>query len=137
MAGELAVVVVTSPILAHPSTALLETILSSLSLVAGLEDLQVLVVADGVKEGRFRPKRGEVPGEVVAGYRAYLDRCCTAHQAQGGGAGPGRRAPLEQGAPAEAALPPWLRPRRPRGAAPGAPPPGRSPPDQHPGLTYP
>ena len=76
-------VVVTSPILAHPSTALLETILSSLSLVAGLEDLQVLVVADGVKEGRFRPKRGEVPGEVVAGYRAYLDRCCTTHHGPG------------------------------------------------------
>ena len=73
--GELGVVVVTSPIISHPSTALLETIFASFNLVEGLAGREVVVVADGVKgEGKYRPKRGEVPTKLVEAYAGYLDR---------------------------------------------------------------
>ena len=73
--GELGVVVVTSPIISHPSTALLETIFASFDLVEGLAGREVVVVADGVKgEGKYRPKRGEVPTKLVEAYAGYLDR---------------------------------------------------------------
>jgi hypothetical protein len=69
MAGELGLVLVTSPIPAHPSTSLLETIVSSFGLVVGLAGRPLVVVADGLKEGRLRPKRGEVPAAVAQAYR--------------------------------------------------------------------
>ena len=72
--GQLGVVVVTSPITSHPSTALLETIFASFDLVEGLRGREVVVVADGAREGKYRPKRGEVPTKVVEAYTGYLDR---------------------------------------------------------------
>ena len=72
--GELGVVVVPSPILSHPSTALLQTIFASFDLVEGLRGREVVLVADGAKVGKYRPKRGEVPTKVVEAYTGYLDR---------------------------------------------------------------
>ena len=33
-----------------------------------------MIVADGVKEGKFQPKKGKMPGEAITAYRSYLDR---------------------------------------------------------------
>merc|ERR1712179_45359 len=65
---------VTSPILSHPSSELMERVVSSFSLVSSLTSCHMLILADGVKCGKFRPKRGVVPQEMVTNYNLYLDR---------------------------------------------------------------
>mgnify|MGYP002628555788 CR=1 FL=1 len=72
--NELGLILVTSPILAHPSTQLLQTVVDSFHQVDGLLGCRLLIVADGVKEGRFQPKKGKMPGEAITAYRSYLDR---------------------------------------------------------------
>jgi len=67
-------IMVTSPILSHPSTELMERVVSSFSLVSSLTSCHMLILADGVKCGKFRPKRGVVPQEMVTNYNLYLDR---------------------------------------------------------------
>merc|ERR1719500_1201809 len=68
------ILMVTSPILSHPSTELMERVVSSFSLVSSLSSCQMLLLADGVKCGKFRPKRGMVPTDMVTNYNLYLDR---------------------------------------------------------------
>ena len=68
------ILMVTSPILSHPSTELLERVVSSFSLVSSLSSCQMLLLADGAKCGKFRPKRGMVPADMFTTYNLYLDR---------------------------------------------------------------
>jgi len=68
------IILVTSPILSHPTTELIEKVVESFTLVSWLSTCKLLLVADGAKVGKFRPKRGQVPGEMVLAYTEYLDR---------------------------------------------------------------
>jgi len=74
LSDKVTLLMVTSPILSHPSTELMERVVSSLSLVSSLTCCRMLLLADGVKCGKFRPKRGVVPLDMVANYQLYLDR---------------------------------------------------------------
>ena len=68
------ILMVTSPILSHPSTELMERVVSSFSLVSSLSSCNMLLLADGAKCGKFRPKRGMVPTDMVTNYSMYLDK---------------------------------------------------------------
>lgn len=74
--AELTTIIQTSPAPAHPSTRLLEEVVSSLAL-AGLSPLnhRVIVIADGCKRReRSRWKKGEVDELAEAAYERYLAR---------------------------------------------------------------
>jgi len=71
---KMTILLVTSPILSHPNTELLDRVVSSFSLVESLCSCQMLLLADGVKCGKFRPKRGIVPAEMVIKYNLYLNK---------------------------------------------------------------
>lgn len=66
------VVVTTSPVPSHPSTALLDHVVASFEL-AGLSGCRLLIVCDGfcVQE-RPRPKRGIVTEAMATGYREFV-----------------------------------------------------------------
>jgi len=70
---KLTIILVTSPILSHPSTELLEKVVATFDFVPQLCRCSLLVIADGVKVGKFRPKRGQVPEDLVVKYEDYLD----------------------------------------------------------------
>jgi len=74
LSEKVTLIMVTSPILSHPSTELMERVVSSFSLVSCLSSCHMLILADGVKCGKFRPKRGVVPQDMVSNYKTYLDR---------------------------------------------------------------
>jgi len=74
LSDQLTVIMVTSPISSHPSTELMERVVSSFSLVPSLHSCKMLLLADGAKSGKFRPKRGSVPIEMVTNYNMYLDK---------------------------------------------------------------
>lgn len=70
--AKLSIVLVTSPIASHPSTELLEKVVSSFKLVPELSSCRLVIIGDGVKLGKFRPKRGSVTSEMIDNYRTYL-----------------------------------------------------------------
>lgn len=70
----LTVLLVTSPIVSHPSTELLDKVVSSFQLVTDLNSCKLIILADGVKCGKFRPKRGSVTSEMLSNYSSYLDK---------------------------------------------------------------
>ena len=70
---EISIILVTSPIVSHPSTELIEKVVSSFDLVQGLNTCSLIIVGDGVREGRFRPKKGSVSSEMIDNYHKYLD----------------------------------------------------------------
>jgi len=70
---KISIILVTSPILVHPSTELLEKVVETFSLVEHLQRCKLLIIADGVKTGKFRPKKGQVPQDLVEKYERYLD----------------------------------------------------------------
>ena len=74
IAEKLTLLMVTSPILSHPSTEMMERVVSSFSLVTSLSSCKMLILADGAKCGKFRPKRGVVPSDMVTHYNTYLDK---------------------------------------------------------------
>ena len=69
---KLSIILVTSPIASHPSTELLEKVISSFELVEELSSCRLLIIGDGVKRGKFRPKRGSVTSDMIDNYRTYL-----------------------------------------------------------------
>ena len=70
----LTVLLVTSPIVSHPSTELLDKVVSSFQFVTDLNSCKLIILADGVKCGKFRPKRGSVTNEMFSNYSSYLDK---------------------------------------------------------------
>ena len=70
----LTIILVTSPILSHPSTELIDRVIASFGLVKDLCSCSLLILADGVKCGKFRPKKGVVTSEMVDTYDTFLER---------------------------------------------------------------
>ena len=70
----LTVLLVTSPIVSHPSTELLDKVVSSFQLVTDLNSCRLIILGDGVKCGKFLPKRGSVTNEMFSNYSSYLDK---------------------------------------------------------------
>merc|ERR1719384_290133 len=70
----LTVLLVTSPIVSHPSTELLDKVVSSFQFVTDLNSCKLIILSDGVKCGKFRPKRGSVTNEMFSNYSSYLDK---------------------------------------------------------------
>lgn len=73
---DLSIIFVTSPIMCHPSTELVEKVIQSFELVSGLEKCKLFLIADGVNVNlgnNYRPKRGIVPAKVAEAYQQYLD----------------------------------------------------------------
>lgn len=71
------IILVTSPLLCHPSTELLEKVVDSFNFVTSLSGCRLIIVADGLKVGKFRPKKGQVPEDMVQRYEEYLERVKT------------------------------------------------------------
>ena len=70
----LTTILVTSPIVSHPSTELMDRVVASFDLVKDLCSCSLLILADGVKCGKFRPKKGVVTSEMVECYDTFLER---------------------------------------------------------------
>lgn len=70
----LTIILVTSPIVSHPSTELIDKVVTSFGLVKDLCSCSLLILADGVKCGKFRPKKGVVTSEMVDTYDTFLER---------------------------------------------------------------
>ena len=70
----LTIILVTSPIVSHPSTELIDKVISSFGLVKDLCSCSLLILADGVKCGKFRPKKGVVTSDMVNTYDTFLER---------------------------------------------------------------
>ncbi|CAE8646154.1 unnamed protein product, partial [Polarella glacialis] len=83
LADKVSVVLVTSPVGSHPSTQLVEGVISSFDLVAGLSDCPLLVVADGVKvrPGAPRWNQGKVDEEALERYLDYIKSLRTLYAA--------------------------------------------------------
>lgn len=73
LGDRLTIILVTSPILSHPSTEMIEKVVDSFSLISQLSHCRLLLIADGVKTGKFRPKKGQVPPAMLTTYHQYLD----------------------------------------------------------------
>ena len=71
--NKVTVVLVTSPIVSHPNTELIEKVVDSFKLVQDLPSCNLLIMADGVKIGNFKPKKGSVPEDMVQNYNLYLE----------------------------------------------------------------
>jgi len=70
----LTVVLATSPVPSHPSTALIDHVLESFSL-AGLDKCRLVIVCDGcIVQDRARPKRGIVTAAVAAAYCEFVQQ---------------------------------------------------------------
>merc|ERR1719203_1103518 len=81
----LTVLVQTSPIPSHPSTALLEALFRSFDQADGLRDARIIILCDGLGteagEGQAEAeakapvnlKHGRAPEDVADRYRAHLD----------------------------------------------------------------
>lgn len=76
----LAVIVQTSPIPSHPSTALLQALFRSFDRVDGIRECRILIVADGCDEIKANEteaqglKRGKVSADTACRYREHLER---------------------------------------------------------------
>ena len=70
----LSIILVTSPIVSHPSTELIDKVVASFDKVKDLCSCSLLILADGVKCGKFRPKKGVVTREMVNTYDSFLER---------------------------------------------------------------
>lgn len=74
----LTVIVQTSPVPSHPSTALLQALFRSFNEhVNGIRECRIIIVADGFEEegkGDGNLKRGKVPLDVAQRYRIFLKR---------------------------------------------------------------
>ena len=69
----LTIILVTSPVVSHPSSELLEKVVASFDLVEDLSSCSLLILADGVKLGKFRPKKGIVGSDMRDKYEEYLE----------------------------------------------------------------
>jgi len=69
---KLSIILVTSPIVSHPSIELIDKVISSFNLVTHLVSCSLIIVADGVKLGKFRPKRGCVTSEMIDNYHQFI-----------------------------------------------------------------
>ena len=67
------IILVTSPIVSHPNCELIEKVVDSFKLVRDLSSCKLLIIADGVKIGNFKPKKGSVPEDMVENYNLYLE----------------------------------------------------------------
>jgi hypothetical protein len=82
----LTVVMTTSPVVSHPSTALIEEVVNSIGLVEFLQRVPKLIICDGYKvKDKSRFRSGEVTEERAAAYveykanlRALVGTHCTA-----------------------------------------------------------
>lgn len=73
--SDLTIIITTSPIRAHPSTELMEKVISSFRHVNGLDQCPVLLVCDGSKvAAAYRPKVGKVTKETRTAYEEYKRR---------------------------------------------------------------
>ena len=71
----LTVVITTSPISTHPSTAMLEEVVGSFALVPGLRSCPTVVVFDGYKvKDQPRYRSGHVTADGAERYREYVRR---------------------------------------------------------------
>ena len=68
----LSIILVTSPIVSHPATELIDKVIDSFSLVDGLTSCSLTIIADGVNLGKYRPKRGSVTQEMIDNYKLYI-----------------------------------------------------------------
>lgn len=73
---DISIIVVTSPSPTHPSTALIDSVLSSLYMFEStLTTCPIFIIADGyvlAEQGRARTKRGKVTQEMANAYENYL-----------------------------------------------------------------
>jgi hypothetical protein len=75
LSQRLTVILNTSPTTAHPSTRLIEEVVSSFALVPGLLACRLIIVADGFKlRGKYSLKQGAVTEELAVGYSRFLSR---------------------------------------------------------------
>mmetsp|Transcript_60295 Transcript_60295/g.147964 ORF Transcript_60295/g.147964 Transcript_60295/m.147964 type:complete len:376 (-) Transcript_60295:120-1247(-) len=76
MRDKLTVVVQTSPIPSHPSTALIEALFRSFTKADGLLESRVIILADGCEESkddeRENVKHGKASSETASNYRKFL-----------------------------------------------------------------
>ena len=71
----LTVIVTTSAVQSNPNTAMLETVLSSFSLVPGLDQCRRIIVCDGCRvAARARPRKGTVTADGAAAYFEFIER---------------------------------------------------------------
>lgn len=74
----LSIVLVTSPVAAHPDTRLVDDVIRSFDLVEGLEGCELIIIGDGVKEvedvKKQKWKQGFVLPDVVGRYDEYMER---------------------------------------------------------------
>ena len=74
MESKVSVCIISSPAVSHPSTILLDQVVSSLDLVTGLERATVWVIFDGYAIRQTNEtKRGKVTEELAANYVAYKE----------------------------------------------------------------
>ena len=69
-------ILVTSPILSHPSPELLLKVIESLGLARGLDRCPLFIIADHAKatdNGKYKLKQGRVTPAMNEAYRQYLD----------------------------------------------------------------
>ena len=71
---KLSIILVTSPIVSHPATELIDKVIASFDQVKDLCSCSLLILADGVKCGKFRPKKGVVTSDMVDRYDSFLER---------------------------------------------------------------
>jgi len=73
---DLSIILVTSPSPTHPSTILVDSVISSLKLFGNVIDsVPIWIIADGViivEDGKARSKRGRVMRKQAAAYEEYL-----------------------------------------------------------------
>lgn len=97
MDHRLTIVLVTSPVLSHPSTQLIDEVIASFELVSGLASCPLMIVADGVRLSTGRPRwnQGKVNEAALASYLQYLEALRSKYSPPGDGAEgcglPGRR----------------------------------------------
>ena len=69
------IVLTTSPVASHPSTALVEAVLRSFAHVPALFDCRLIIVADGYRVGgKAKHKSGVVTEDGAQRYRQYVAR---------------------------------------------------------------
>jgi len=87
MSESLSIVLVTSPIGAHPETDLIDNVIKSFQLVAGLEQCPLVIVCDGVNQieqgSKTKWKRGRVTERQENNYREYIRRLRDRYERQG------------------------------------------------------
>ena len=73
LSDQLTVIITTSPIKSHPSTVMLDTVISSLDLIAGCQSCSKIIVCDGYTvETKEAHKSGKISATTEANYLQYL-----------------------------------------------------------------